>query len=181
MNATIENSILVAKVQGRNLKGPRFEENLDPEGTLLVFLRHLGCTFCRETVSLLIEASRQEASYPSIVFVHQGNAEKGERFFANRWPSENLVAIADPELILYRAFRIARGTPKELMGPLALMSGVKGLLKGQGIGLPMGDPFLMPGVFYIKDGMILWSHDYRHIGDHPDFASIPRIIESSRT
>jgi hypothetical protein len=30
----------------------------------------------------------------------------------------------------------------------------------------------MPGVFLVEDGRVVWQHDYRHAGDHPDFAAI---------
>ena len=45
--------------------------------------------------------------------------------------------------------------------------------KGHGIGKPVGDPWIMPGLFLTRaDGQILWRHRFEHAGDHPDFANL---------
>jgi hypothetical protein len=30
----------------------------------------------------------------------------------------------------------------------------------------------MPGLFLVSGDTILWKHDFRHAGDHPDFLKI---------
>ena len=35
---------------------------------------------------------------------------------------------------------------------------------------------MMPGVFLVQGGRVLWSHQYRHAGDHPDLARIPELL-----
>lgn len=164
----IENDLLSQYVSGRGLESQRFESALNPAGTLLVFLRHFGCTFCRELVHEL--RTKAQSNFPSIVFVHQGSVKEGEEFFSKHWPEA--VAIADPELKLYRAFRIERGGFMQLFGPETLVRGLRGLAKGHGIGRPVGDPFLMPGLFFIRDNKIVWNHEFRHAGDHPDFSQL---------
>lgn len=54
--------------------------------------------------------------------------------------------------------------------------GARATLKGHTIGKPVGDPWMMPGLFLVTDtGRILWQHDYSHAGDHPNFADIPAL------
>lgn len=170
----IDNDLLSTLVRGRRLNGTRFEDSFSSEGTLLVFLRHFGCTFCRQMVSEIRNASSLNPKFPKVIFVHQGSIDDGERFFTKFWPEA--TAIADPDLNLYRAFRIERGSAMQLAGPQTLVSGLKGLLEGHGIGIPMGDPFLMPGLFYVKGGAIVWNHVFRHAGDHPDFSKLNQTI-----
>lgn len=177
MNVQIDNSLLTLPVKGLNLKGTRFEDQIAPQGMLLVFLRHLGCTFCRETVHQLREAAKNP-DFPPVVFVHQGSLDEGIRFFSERWT--DVVAIADPELELYHAFKLKRGTMSELFGPQTLISGLKGLMQGHGIGLPVGDPFIMPGMFFIKSDEIVWEHKYHHAGDHPKFDSLGENLAKFR-
>jgi hypothetical protein len=147
---------------------------LNPEGTVLAFLRHLGCTFCRQTIVELKEASNSEG-FPNVVFVHQGSTEAGRELFERFWPEA--TAISDEALDLYKAFGIQRGSIKQLIGPEALLCGIKGLSKGYGIGVPSGDPTLMPGLFLIQEGQILWNHKYRHAGDLPDLKSLPALLQ----
>lgn len=172
-NTLIENDVLTIHVRGTGLSGPRFEQNLHPEGTLLVFLRHFGCTFCRETVH---ELRRAHASrpYPYVLFVTQGSEAATEKFFQDHWPGAS--AISDSERKLYQAFEIRRGSFMQLFGPAVLLCGLQGLAKGHGVGRPESDPFIMPGMFFIRGAEIVWSHEYRHAGDHPDFYGIPEFI-----
>ncbi len=42
-------------------------------------------------------------------------------------------------------------------------------------GARMGDVWRMPGLFLVAEDRLLWSHRFRHAGDHPEFAEIPRL------
>jgi len=48
-----------------------------------------------------------------------------------------------------------------------------GCTEGECPGKAVGDPWSMPGLFVVKGDLILWRHQFRHAGDHPDFARIP--------
>jgi hypothetical protein len=52
----------------------------------------------------------------------------------------------------------------------------RAMAKGNFIGKPVGDPWIMPGVFLVHENEILWSHHFRHQGDHPDWAAIPKNV-----
>lgn len=44
---------------------------------------------------------------------------------------------------------------------------LKAMLKGNGIGVPSGDPLRLGGWFLVEGGSVLWSHRAAHAGDHP--------------
>jgi hypothetical protein len=112
--------------------------------------------------------------YPPILFVYQGTTDDGPTFFARDWPTAR--AVADPDRQLYRAFGIERGNSDQFINPGIIACGIRATLKGNFIGRPQGDPRLMPGLFLVTTDSILWQHDYRHPGDHPDFATLPALF-----
>ena len=112
-----------------------------------------------------------------MLLVYQGTAEEGTDFFARFWPAAR--AIADPDFALYRAFGIERGGGAQLLSPGVIACGIRATLKGNFNGRPQGDPRQMPGLFLVAGTRILWHHDYRHAGDHPDFATIPARLAQS--
>ncbi|MGE4093601.1 MAG: AhpC/TSA family protein [Candidatus Binatia bacterium] len=112
-------------------------------------------------------------SYPAILFFYQGSRDDGAAFFGQFWPEAR--AVADPERQLYRAFGIERGGVRQLFGPEVWTSGLRAARKGNSLGMPVGDPLMMPGVFLVRGETILWSHAFRHAGDQPDFAHLPSV------
>ena len=64
----------------------------------LVFLRHFGCTFCREAVA---ELSRKSAAPlkprgAALAFVHLGTEEKA-RWFFTRYGLLDVARFSDPQ------------------------------------------------------------------------------------
>ncbi len=112
---------------------------------LVIFLRHAGCTFCRETLADLSQQRKQiEADGTKIVLVHMGGTEE---FFA-------AYGMADVERALW-----------QLLGPGVWARGLASFRK-HGVGLLEGDGFQMPGAFRVKE--------YRHAsaGDRPDYCHL---------
>lgn len=99
--------------------------------------------------------------------------ERGATFFGRLWPEAR--AVSDPDSILHRAFEVGRTSPLNLLHPGVASAGLRALMKGNPAGLPQGDPFLMPGLFLVQDGAVLWRHRFRHIGDHPDWKEPARV------
>jgi hypothetical protein len=143
-------------------------DQLGDRPTLLVFLRHFGCTFCRETVAELREAAAAPA-YPPVLFVFQASPTEGRALLRRDWPEAR--AVADPEFVLYEAFGVQRGSLLQLFGPGVFRAGRRAYKKGYENGPRSGDIFRMPGVFLVRGERILRQHSYRHAGDHPDFRS----------
>ncbi len=158
--------------------------------TLLLFLRHLGCVFCREMVkdvriaSDRADAWQTEKRYPRVVFVHTASVEAGARFFGRYWPGA--PAVADQARRLYAAMGLTRGTVGQLFGPRALVCGLRAVSKGHGLGRPAGDPWMMPGAFLVSpEGRVLRQHVFIHAGDHPAFDTFceprPELVPSGDT
>lgn len=136
----------------------------------LVFLRHSGCTFCRETLSRLRELrSRIEGAGLRIVLVHMSADQSAATFFA-RYGLSDLLRISDPERKLYQAFGLRRGTVSQLLGlktwARALVSGA---LFTHGIGKIEGDSFQMPGSMVLHKGKVVYRHSPESAAEEADF------------
>ncbi len=117
-------------------------------GALLVFLRHSGCTFCREAMAdLAASRARIEAEGTRLVLVHLGNAESFAAF-ARDYGLGDVPAISDPGRRLYRAFGLRRGRLAQLFGWNVWRRGISAFFAGHSVGLLDGDGAQMPGVFF---------------------------------
>lgn len=140
---------------------------------LLVFLRHTGCTFCREALSdLASKRGEIEANGTRLVLVHMSSEETAARFFA-RYGLENVQRISDPERALYRAFGLPRGSFGDLFGPKVWVRGFQaGILGRHGVGLLDGDGFQMPGAFLLYFGEVLRSYRHQSAADRPNYIQL---------
>ncbi len=170
----IPQKILSIPISGLNLRGNTLRAEVGESETLLVFLRHLGCLFSRELVSDIRFKHYSAGGFLPTVFFFQAEAEKGLDFFNTYWPEAR--AIADPDHQFYPAFGIQRASLNQMVGPEPLACGVRATLKGNFAGKSTGDVRTMPGMFLVRGSMVLWEHKFRHIGDHPDLDSIPRMM-----
>lgn len=98
---TIDTTILTTPVTGLNLQAGTLEDQLGNTPTLLVFLRHFGCIFCREMVRDLRQIAATNPSYLPILFFYQGNVADGKTFFNTFWPEAR--AVADESRTFYTA------------------------------------------------------------------------------
>jgi len=64
-----------------------------------------------------------------------------------------------------------------MLTPIAWMRAAQTALKGNFVGKFIGDIWMMPGIFLVKNETIIWQHDFQHAGDHPDFTKIPQYIK----
>lgn len=147
---------------------------------LLVFLRHAGCTFCRQALSD-IAATREiiERSSTRIVIVHMGDHEAVDRLLV-RYGLTQIDRISDPQQRLYRVFGLKRGTLRQLFGMKVLWRGLRAaFLEKHGIGKPTADSTQMPGVFLLADSVILNRFRHRSAADRPDYAAICAAFTAS--
>jgi hypothetical protein len=159
-------------VSGANLAPGTLRDQFAGEGpTLLAFLRHFGCVFCREMVSELRRASEADPKFPKVVFVYQGTPTEGRAFLRRYWP--RACGVSDPEREIYDAFGIGRLSRLQLLRPALWSAQRRARAKGIEQGPPDGDVWRMPGLFLVEDGHVVWEHTFHHAGDHPDFARIP--------
>ncbi|MFK8138031.1 MAG: SelL-related redox protein [Bdellovibrionales bacterium] len=140
---------------------------------MMVFLRHSGCTFCRETLGDLIRHEDQlEELGVQIVFVHMSEGFH-EQKMKEKFPFKNAIWISDRNKSIYSQFGLKRGSLLELFGPKVIMEGYKaGIKKQHGVGKLDGDGMQMPGIFSIIDGETTWIHKYDHAGDTPNFKEL---------
>lgn len=137
---------------------------------LLVFLRHFGCTFCREALADISQRRQGiEDRGVQIVFVHMTDYETAERYF-ERYSLPNSMHISDPACSFYTAFGLTKGSFTQLFGLQSWIRGFKaGVVEGHGIGPMIGDGFQMPGVFVIKNGAVRDAFIHHLASDHPDY------------
>lgn len=141
---------------------------------LLIFLRHFGCTFCREALADVARQKEQiEQSGTKIVFVHMTENEIAERYF-HRYELLNATHISDPACNFYKSFGLVKGNFTQLFGLKSWLRGFSaGIVEGHGIGtVALGDGFQMPGVFTIEQGEVRSSFVHKLASDRPDYEAL---------
>lgn len=152
--------------------GQTLAELSDGRDVLVVFLRHLGCTFCREALDDLSARRHQfRGRGTQLVLVHMSADAEAFPLFAS-YDLADVPRISDPERTLYRAFGLDRGSLAQLFGPRVWRRGAQAALRGHGVGRLAGDGFQMPGAFVLRDGRIVASHVHQAAGDRPDYLGL---------
>lgn len=176
----VDPSTLQQTVRGLRLDAATLADNLKPPATLMVFVRHVGCIFCREMIKDVRAASEKAADFPPILFVCMADEKAAGELFDKLFPAARV--ICDPDKTLYDAFNLRHGDFNQLFGPRVWACAIRAVAKGnmQRLAKPVGDPWTMPGLFLIEPGgRVLWRHQFAHIGDHPDYAAIPALVTGS--
>jgi peroxiredoxin len=153
--------------------GERLAEMSGETPVLLVFLRHAGCTFCREALGDIARARHAiDATGTRIVLVHMRDSGAIQRLLEKHGISE-LDRICDSAQKLYRTFGLGRARLGQWLAPKVLWRGVyAGVFRGYGIGRVSADGFQMPGLFLLDDSMIVRRFRHRTVADRPDYAGI---------
>ncbi|EAQ78949.1 redoxin domain-containing protein [Blastopirellula marina] len=154
--------------------GRRLDELANQKPQLVVFLRHAGCTFCREAAKdLSAQRSEIEAAGCGIVLVHVGK-EDDPNFFA-KYGLEDLPRISDPGCRLYRQFGLDLGSFSQLFGAKVWLRGIMaGIVGGHGIGFPRANSFQMPGIYLYHCGQILDGYQHERASDRPVYLDFVR-------
>ncbi len=163
-------AVLDTPVEGANLNIGTLRDQLSAAPTLLVFLRHFGCIFCREVVNDLRHVVENTPDYPRVLFFYQGSEAQGRDFFGKYWPDASY--IADAPLYFYDAFGLERANATELFGPQVWACTLRAAAKGNSPGKAVGDSWQMPGLFLTQGENVMWHHVYRHAGDHPRWREV---------
>jgi hypothetical protein len=173
----IPQQLLDRPVTGLNLPPGTLRDQLDSGLTLIVFLRHFGCMFCRETLSDMRDVSEGDDRFPKPLFFFQGSPTEGRAFLRRYWPG--LRAVADPRAEFYDGFGVGRGGLIKMFRPAVWSAKSRAEAKGHRNGERMGDIWRMPGVFMTRRSTIVWTHEYRHAADHPDYQLICEVAADS--
>jgi len=140
---------------------------------LMVFLRHAGCTFCREALADIAQArQRIEAKGAKIVLVHMGDRAAMQELVAKH-SLQDLERICDVDQILYQTFGLERGSLRQLAGAKVWWRGfMAGVVAGHGRGPASADVRQMPGVFYLDKGTIAGHFRHHSAADRPHYESV---------
>lgn len=141
--------------------------------TLLVLLRHLGCTYCREAVADLARVRKEiEADGTRLALVHTSSPEAMTAFLA-RYGLGDLPHAADPDGRVYRAVGLRRGGVAELLGPKAFARfPAVGIGQGHGVGWLSGDGMRLPGLVLLDGGRVVRAQRGETSADKLDFCGV---------
>jgi hypothetical protein len=149
---------------------------LDESPLLLIFLRHFGCSFCRQTlddVSQIRGAIEGQGVRP--VFVHLGTPERAKPYF-DYYHLSDVERVSNPEASLYGSsvFQLPRKNVfSQLLVPAVWKSWLPGgAARKQGMGMNKEDADQMPGIFYLRDRGIVRAFRYKTIADEPDYLGL---------
>jgi peroxiredoxin len=146
----------------------------EKERMVLVFLRHLGCVFCKEHVAQL-----RPLTDLNIVFVTLGGVEQTE-LFRKKMKSPHKF-ICDPDKKLHALFNLNRGGMAEFVNLHTIGRTIGAMLKGYVNGLPQGDAAQLPGVFIVEtDGTVVWEQRGRDIADTPSAKEIRQRLRPAQ-
>jgi peroxiredoxin len=142
---------------------------------LLIFLRHFGCSFCRQAISDVADL-REELARRAVrpVFVHLGTPERAKPFF-DYYGIGDVERVSDPEANVYQnpVFLLPRIHPAlTLLQPAVWVGWLKGALFKHGIGAIKEDGHQMQGIFFLKGPKIVRQFRYRTIADEPDYLKL---------
>jgi peroxiredoxin len=138
----------------------------------LVFLRHFGCTFCREAVADLSEKRRAiEAKGAPLAFIHLGTEEKAQWFF-KPYGMLDVPRFGDPQGRLYEAFGLLRAELRQYLNSESILRMLNAWFRGHFVGFPAGDIERMPGAFLIDRGKIQKAFRHKLVSDRPDYLTL---------
>jgi len=142
---------------------------------LLIFLRHFGCTFCREAVCELEKLRPQITSLGSqLAFVHLANDERARRYFAPHH-MEDIPRFSDPEGFLYESLGLYRAKWHQYLNPTSIARLFAAWSHGHFLRAPAGDIERMPGVFLVHRAEIVKSFRHKLVSDRPDYAALASL------
>lgn len=112
--------------------------------------------------------------WPRILFVSHASEEGTLENLEKHWPEASV--IFDPERVLYEGFGLERAKVWSMLNLGMLGQAMTARKAGYRQTRIDGDAMQMPGAFLIRGDKILWRHRYQHVGDHPDWASLPGVF-----
>jgi peroxiredoxin len=139
----------------------------------LVFLRHFGCSFCREHVAdLSAERERIEAAGGDLVAIGMGTPAHAADFRAESNLGFSLLVAEDTSV--HEEAGLTNGSWMRVLGPRAWPGIVRATRKGHRAKLTGADMSQLGGTFVVDtDGALLWEHRAR---DSADNAGVDEIV-----
>ena len=141
---------------------------------LIVFMRHQGCTFCRQAIAdLAAQREALESVGYRLAIVHMGAADDAgvERFFEAAGLAD-VSRISDPTQTLYYAMGLRRGEWRAVLGPDVWRAGYHATRSGHYAGIPKGDWRQMPGAFVLEGGTITAAYRHDTVGERLNYLAL---------
>ncbi len=141
---------------------------------MLIFLRHFGCTFCKETLWFINKLRPEiEAKGTKIILVHMHDEAKAIEEL-KKHNLQDLDTVSDPESMLYKGFQLKRGTLSQVLGLKVWMRGIYlWITRGAFISSPDGvDTFQMPGIFLVHNSEIIKKYIHLTAADIPPYLDL---------
>lgn len=154
-------------------QGENLWELCQRQPVLVVFVRHSGCSFCREALAdLKQQRARLQAAGVQPVIVHMGTLDDGRRLLTSTG-LDDVPHISDPQRRLYRAFELPLGTLTQLSGPQVIWRAVmEGTLVRHGVGRMVGHGMQLGGAFLLEHGRVTRAFRARSTADRTSFADL---------
>jgi peroxiredoxin len=144
---------------------------------MLVFLRHIGCTFCRSMLhDLKDNLAYLESEGFTVALVHMSDENAETHAFFEHFGLEELPRFSDKERVLYKSVGLRRGNLNQLFGWESFAKGIPAILDGHGIGSLEGDGFQLSGVVVLHKGIILKVDVHVNASDSTDFIEITKVF-----
>lgn len=161
--------------QYRTESGRTLLELVDQSPLLLIFLRHFGCSFCRQTLDDVSKLrSEIEARGIRPVFVHLGTPERAKPYF-DYYNLSDVERVSDPQAFLYTqpVFDLARKSAfSHFLVPKVWKAWLQGAIRKHGFGMIKDDADQMPGIFFLRQRVIVRAFRYKTIADEPDYLKL---------
>lgn len=155
--------------------GMSLQQHTDQWPTMLVFLRHFGCNFCRETLKEIANNRKQiESEGTKIVFVHLVDEDSASEI-TEQFGLSDIPRISDPNKKIYKAFGLTRANLRQLFGINVIIRGIQHVLQMNPPRPFKGDVFQMPGIFVIHKGMVVQTFKHTSLADRPDYIELARV------
>lgn len=137
----------------------------------LVFLRHLGCIFCREQVATLRDALPEA----NVAFVTMAGPALAARFKA--WMRSPHPFYCDPDRKLYQTFGLQRGALRQVLAPHVALRGIRAFRAGHRQGRPTEDVWQLGGTFVMDgEGSITAAFPASDAGDYPSPEALTKAL-----
>lgn len=147
---------------------------------LFVFVRHKGCTFCREALSQLSEYKEKLLQKRVKVFVVHMGPESTSQELEATYKLQGVTFISDPQKKFYKAFGLKRGSLNQLFGPKIWLRGFQaGVLQGHGIGAIEGDGLQLGGICLLKNGSLTKLLDPCDAADIGDWNNLLTLLDKN--
>ncbi|MEM7162350.1 MAG: redoxin domain-containing protein [Bacteroidota bacterium] len=152
-------------------KGNSIFELSKRKKVILVFLRHFGCNFCRETLSEIEQIkSDLDENQAKIILVHQSSKKYASEILPI-YDLNDLEHISDTGQVLFKSYGLENHGYFEIFKPRVFLGFIRSLFKGHLFGKVTSNPLQLPGVFVIEKEEVVEQFIYRNI------AQMPPILE----